>query len=303
MKPRNIAIGAMFVLAIVVAATVTRQGGPAEPLPGHALRYLGEQRGIAIGTAVRGDVPEAKPRLPRARRRAVLVADARERDEVGALEPVARPLRLRPRRRDRRRGARRRAGRARAHARLARAVPGLARELGGQGSRRGDARAHPAGRWRTTRDGSACGTSSTSRSPTAAGCGSRSSLRRLGPGLHRGRVPRRPRGRPEGEALHQRDRGREHRPEVRPPARGRARAEDRAASRSTASASRCTRTCAACPRLRRERAALQGAGLGRRDHRGRRRPEAAGRRAPSCSARRRSTGRSCATAWRSDARR
>jgi endo-1,4-beta-xylanase len=55
-KPRNIAIGAMFVLAIVVAAVVTRQGGPAAPLPGHSLRYLGEQRGILVGTAVRGDV-------------------------------------------------------------------------------------------------------------------------------------------------------------------------------------------------------------------------------------------------------
>jgi endo-1,4-beta-xylanase len=54
-KPRNIAIGAMFVLAIVVAATVTRQGGPAEPLPGHTLRYLGDRRGVVIGTAVRGD--------------------------------------------------------------------------------------------------------------------------------------------------------------------------------------------------------------------------------------------------------
>jgi endo-1,4-beta-xylanase len=55
-KPRNIAIGAMFVLVIVVAALATRQGGPAEPLPGHTLRYLGERRGIAVGTAVRGDV-------------------------------------------------------------------------------------------------------------------------------------------------------------------------------------------------------------------------------------------------------
>ena len=55
MKPRNIAIGAMFVLVVVVALTLSRQGGPAPPLPGHSLRYLGDKRGIAIGTAVRGD--------------------------------------------------------------------------------------------------------------------------------------------------------------------------------------------------------------------------------------------------------
>jgi endo-1,4-beta-xylanase len=55
-KPRNIAIGAMFVLVIVIAAVATRQGGPAEPLPGHTLRYLGDKRGLVIGTAVRGAV-------------------------------------------------------------------------------------------------------------------------------------------------------------------------------------------------------------------------------------------------------
>ncbi len=46
----------MFVLVVIVAATLARQGRDAKPLPGHSLRYLGERRGVLIGTAVRGDV-------------------------------------------------------------------------------------------------------------------------------------------------------------------------------------------------------------------------------------------------------
>jgi endo-1,4-beta-xylanase len=43
---------------VVVAAAiyVGRGGGDAVPLPGHALRFEAERRGIEIGTAVRGDV-------------------------------------------------------------------------------------------------------------------------------------------------------------------------------------------------------------------------------------------------------
>ena len=56
MKPRNIAIGAMFVLVIVVAIFVARGGPDAKPLPGTPLKVLAKQRGLEIGTAVRSDV-------------------------------------------------------------------------------------------------------------------------------------------------------------------------------------------------------------------------------------------------------
>ena len=56
MKPRNIAVAVLFLIALVTAAYVLRQGAHAKPLPGVPLRTLGAQRGIDVGTAVRGDV-------------------------------------------------------------------------------------------------------------------------------------------------------------------------------------------------------------------------------------------------------
>jgi endo-1,4-beta-xylanase len=55
-KPRNIAVGAMFVVVIIGAAYLARGGGDAKPLPGTPLRTLAKQRGLEVGTAVRGDV-------------------------------------------------------------------------------------------------------------------------------------------------------------------------------------------------------------------------------------------------------
>jgi endo-1,4-beta-xylanase len=55
-KPRNIAVGAMFVVVVIAAAYFARGGGDAEPLPGTPLRTLAKQRGLEIGTAVRSDV-------------------------------------------------------------------------------------------------------------------------------------------------------------------------------------------------------------------------------------------------------
>jgi endo-1,4-beta-xylanase len=55
-KPRNIAIGAMFVLVVLVAAYFARGGGDAKPLPGEPLRTLAKRHGFEIGTAVRSDV-------------------------------------------------------------------------------------------------------------------------------------------------------------------------------------------------------------------------------------------------------
>jgi endo-1,4-beta-xylanase len=55
-KPRNIAVAAMFVVVILVAAYMARGGGDAKPLPGTPLRTLAKQRGIEVGTAVRADV-------------------------------------------------------------------------------------------------------------------------------------------------------------------------------------------------------------------------------------------------------
>ncbi|HEX4365168.1 MAG TPA: endo-1,4-beta-xylanase [Solirubrobacteraceae bacterium] len=47
---------AVLLLVVVAAATLARQGRNAKPLPGQTLRALGTQRGILVGTAVRGDV-------------------------------------------------------------------------------------------------------------------------------------------------------------------------------------------------------------------------------------------------------
>jgi endo-1,4-beta-xylanase len=55
-RPRNIAIGAMFVFVVLVAVYYARGGGDAKPLPGPALRDLAKRRGIEVGTAVRDDV-------------------------------------------------------------------------------------------------------------------------------------------------------------------------------------------------------------------------------------------------------
>jgi len=56
MKPRTIAVGAMFVVVLLVAVYFARGGGDAKPLPGTPLRVLAKQRGLEVGTAVRGDV-------------------------------------------------------------------------------------------------------------------------------------------------------------------------------------------------------------------------------------------------------
>ena len=54
MTVRRAAIGTVALVALVVVAVLARQGRNAEPLPGPPLRQLAAQRGIAIGTAVRG---------------------------------------------------------------------------------------------------------------------------------------------------------------------------------------------------------------------------------------------------------
>jgi len=51
-----VALGAVFVCAVLFAGYVIRGGEDAEPLPGQPLRQLARQRGLEIGTAVRGDV-------------------------------------------------------------------------------------------------------------------------------------------------------------------------------------------------------------------------------------------------------
>ena len=51
-----IAVGAMFLVVVIVAAVLARGGGDATPLPGQPLRALAKQRGIEVGTAVRGEV-------------------------------------------------------------------------------------------------------------------------------------------------------------------------------------------------------------------------------------------------------
>jgi endo-1,4-beta-xylanase len=55
-KPRNIAVGAMFAVVVLAAIYLARGGGDAKPLPGPALRDLAKKRGIELGTAVRSDV-------------------------------------------------------------------------------------------------------------------------------------------------------------------------------------------------------------------------------------------------------
>ncbi|HVL31889.1 MAG TPA: endo-1,4-beta-xylanase [Solirubrobacteraceae bacterium] len=56
MRPRSIAVAALFVVvAVVVGVYVVRGGRDAEPLPGRPLRDLAKARGIELGTAVRSD--------------------------------------------------------------------------------------------------------------------------------------------------------------------------------------------------------------------------------------------------------
>jgi endo-1,4-beta-xylanase len=56
LRPRNIAVAALFVVvAVVVGVYVVRGGRDAEPLPGRPLRDLAKARGIELGTAVRSD--------------------------------------------------------------------------------------------------------------------------------------------------------------------------------------------------------------------------------------------------------
>ncbi len=56
MKPRNIAVGAMFAIVVLAAIYLARGGGDAKPLPGPVLRDLAKKRGMELGTAVRSDV-------------------------------------------------------------------------------------------------------------------------------------------------------------------------------------------------------------------------------------------------------
>jgi endo-1,4-beta-xylanase len=56
LRPRSIAVAALFVVvAVVVGVYVVRGGRDAEPLPGRPLRDLAKARGIELGTAVRSD--------------------------------------------------------------------------------------------------------------------------------------------------------------------------------------------------------------------------------------------------------
>jgi endo-1,4-beta-xylanase len=55
LKPRNIAVGAMFALVVVAGVYFARGGADAKPLPGTPLRELAKRRGIEVGTAVRSD--------------------------------------------------------------------------------------------------------------------------------------------------------------------------------------------------------------------------------------------------------
>lgn len=56
--PRRVALGVVFAIALLCAIYLVRGGADAEPLPGQPLRVLAKQRGLEIGTAVRGDVAD-----------------------------------------------------------------------------------------------------------------------------------------------------------------------------------------------------------------------------------------------------
>ena len=247
----------------------------AKPLPGHSLRYLGERaRASAIGTAVRGDVLKAQPRVPRARRDAVLVADAGERDEVGDRRAVAGQVRLRP-------GATRSSTRARDAGQAVRGhtlvwhvqLPGLAaatsaaKDLAAamrEHIQRDDGALRGAGRRVGRRQRADHRPRRAARSRCSSASSARATSRTAFVVAHQA---------DPNAKLYLNEIGAESiGPKSNRLLRGRARAARPRASRSTASAFRCTRTCAALPsRFRRQHAALQGARARRRDHRGRRR--------------------------------
>jgi endo-1,4-beta-xylanase len=52
---RRAALGVVFVIAVLCAIYIIRGGPDAKPLPGQPLRVLAKQKGLEIGTAVRGD--------------------------------------------------------------------------------------------------------------------------------------------------------------------------------------------------------------------------------------------------------
>ncbi len=59
MKPRSIAVATLVAVVVVASAFwIIRGGEDARPLPGQPLRDLAKDRGIELGTAVRGDVLE-----------------------------------------------------------------------------------------------------------------------------------------------------------------------------------------------------------------------------------------------------
>jgi len=52
---RRAALGVVFLIALLCAIYLVRGGADAKPLPGQPLRALAKQKGLEIGTAVRGD--------------------------------------------------------------------------------------------------------------------------------------------------------------------------------------------------------------------------------------------------------
>ena len=52
---RRAALGVVFAIAVLCAIWLVRGGADAKPLPGQPLRVLAKQKGLEIGTAVRGD--------------------------------------------------------------------------------------------------------------------------------------------------------------------------------------------------------------------------------------------------------
>jgi len=52
---RRVALGGVFLIAVLCAIYLVRGGADAKPLPGQPLRVLAKAKGLEIGTAVRGD--------------------------------------------------------------------------------------------------------------------------------------------------------------------------------------------------------------------------------------------------------
>ena len=184
MKPRNVAVAALFGLVLIAATVwVVRGGGDAEPLPGKPLRVLAKARGMELGTAVRGDVLKrnrAYRQLVAAQFSTVtpenemkwdLVEPSRGEYEFGPGDDIV----------ERAREASPEG--ARAHARVALPATRLGARARPEEPAPGHARAHSQRHGRTTTRTSACGTSSTSRSPTTGGLRPSVFARRLGPGF------------------------------------------------------------------------------------------------------------------------